>query len=184
MKTLSILVVIISLTLSVEGLYAQRTVVKTPRRTVVHSPRGTVVYRNPVVVRPVTRLPASAVAIHYRNTPYYFNAGVFYVSQSGAYVRVAPPVGIRLAVLPTGYARVVIGTVPYYYYSGIFYTSAPGNEYVVVEAPVGAVIETVPAEAVAIELEGQKCVEYNGVIYRPVYRDGKKYYEVVGQLEE
>ena len=94
--------------------------------------------------------------------------------------------GIRLAVavLPAGYVRVVVGTAPYFYYSGIFYATAPGNEYIVVEAPVGAVVETVPAETVKIELKGQKCVEYKGIINRPVYRDGKKCYEVVDQLEK
>ena len=185
-KTGPILVLLISLMVLAdpEMGHAQRAVVKTPRRTVVHSPRGTVVYRHSVVVRPIPRLPASAVIVHYHNNPYYFHAGVFYIPRAGAYIRVVPPAGIRLAVLPVGYRRIVIGSAAYFYYNGVFYTPVPGNEYVVVEAPVGAVVESIPSDAAQIELEGQKCVEYNGVIYRPIYRDGTKYYEVFGKLKD
>lgn len=167
-----------------ENAEAQRTVVRTPRRTVVHSPRGTVVYRHRPVVRPVAVMPHTAVVVHYRNSPYYYNAGAFYLSRAGAYVRVVPPVGIRVAVLPAGFTRVYVGTAPFFFYGGVFYTATVANEFEVVPAPVGAIVEALPEDVADIELDGQACVEYNGIIYRPVFRDGRKYYEVVGSLDK
>jgi hypothetical protein len=163
--------------------FAQRVVVKTPRRTVVHGARGTAVYRAaPPVVRPVYRVPASAVVVRYRNLPYYYHGGVFYVSRNGTYVRVASPVGIRVAALPAGYVRVVVGPSVYFYAGGVFYVQDTSGEYAVCDAPVGATVSEIPADAAEVEIGGKVYYEYNGILYKPI-KKGKSY-EVVGKLEE
>jgi len=136
------------------------------------------------VVRTVRNLPQSAVVIRHRNVPYYFHGGTFYVSNNGVYIRTVPPVGIRIAALPAGYVRVVVGPRVFFYAGGIFYTlDEASKEYVVADPPVGAIVSQLPSDAVEIEIDGTPYMEYNGIIYKPVTID-QPGYEVVGKLDE
>jgi hypothetical protein len=153
---------------------AQRRVVSTPKRTVV--------YRKHPVVKPVRRLPRTAVVVHHAGSPFYFSSGVFYASRSGVYVRVAPPVGVRVTVLPVGFVRISIGAIPYFYFGGVFYTATPQREYVVVEPPVGAVVGKLPSNAAEVEIDGKLYYECDGTLYKPV--QSKRSYEVVGKLND
>jgi hypothetical protein len=184
MKAKYIVFILIAVLLGdVSAAYAQRRVVNTPRRTVVQGPRGTVVYRKKPVVRTVTQLPRQAVVIRYRNVPYYYHGGVFYVSRNGVYIRTAPPVGIRIATLPAGYVRVVVGPSVFFYAGGIFYIlDEVSKEYVVADPPVGAIVYTLPSDAAEIEIDGEPYMEYNDFIYKQVNME-KPAYEVVGKLD-
>lgn len=163
-------------------LFAQRRVISTPRRTVVQSPRGTVVYRKRPVVKPIRRLPRQAVVVNYHSRPYYYHSGLFYVSRNGTYARIAPPIGIRVAVLPTNYVRLVIGSRIYFYAEGVFYVNSENNdEYTVADPPVGMIVSELPTDAAEIEIDGKPFFEYNGTIYKPI-RVEKQGYEVVGKL--
>ena len=72
------------------------------------------------------------------------------------------------------YTQVVVGGDRYYYDAGIFYRGNPGN-YVVVEAPVGAVVYNIPPGCERVEEDGAVYFVYGDVYYRPV-RHG---YEVI-----
>ena len=72
------------------------------------------------------------------------------------------------------YTEVVVGSDRYYYDGGVFYRGNPGN-YVVVQAPVGAVVYSVPSGYERVEIEGVSYVRYGNVYYRPAGRG----YEVV-----
>lgn len=161
---------------------AQRRVISAPRRTVVQTPRGTVVSRKHPAVRPVRKLPHTAVVVHHNGNPFYFNSGVFYASRSGAYIRVAPPVGIRVTALPAGSVRVVAGPTPFFYFGGIFYALTEHQEYVVVDPPVGTIVSELPVDAAEVEIEGKPYYEYNGTLYKPVMTKALSY-EVVGKLD-
>lgn len=185
MKTKQLIISILLITFIFSGIesMAQRRVVSTPRRTVVQTPRGTVVYRKQPVVRPVRRMPRTTVVVHHNGSPFYFNGGVFYASRSGAYIRVAPPVGIRVAILPVGYVRVVVGPTPFFYFGGTFYVATEQQEYVVVDPPVGAIVNKLPADAAEVEIDGKIYYEYNGTLYKSVTTKERSY-EVVGRLND
>jgi hypothetical protein len=185
MKAKQVVFILTVILLSVASeSYAQRRVINTPRRTVVQGPRGTVVYRKRPVVRPVRRLPRRAVVIRYRKVPYYYHGGVFYMSRNGVYVRTAPPVGIRVAALPAGYVRVVVGPRVFFYAEGIFYIlDEASREYAVADPPIGAVVSQLPSDAAEIEIDGKPYMEYNGIIYKLVTIE-QPGYEVVGKLDE
>ncbi len=182
-KRLIIGVLMIVLLTSVLESMAQRRVVSTPRRTVVQTPRGTVVYRKQPVVRPVHRMPRTTVVVHHNGSPFYYSGGMFYASRSGAYIRVAPPVGIRVTALPVGYTRVVVGPTPFFYFGGIFYTLTEHQEYVVVDPPVGAIVNKLPADAAEVEIDGKIYYEYNGTLYKSVVKKECSY-EVAGKLND
>ena len=61
----------------------------------------------------------------------------------------------------------------YYYNQGIFYTGTP-DHYVVVEAPVGAVVYSVPAGYEQVVVDGNPYYRYRDVYYR----HGPRGYEV------
>ena len=73
-----------------------------------------------------------------------------------------------------GYTEVMVSGDRYYYDRGIFYTGSPGN-YVVVEAPEGAVVYDVPTGYEQVIIEGHPYYRYHNVYYRPLH--GR--YEVV-----
>ncbi len=54
------------------------------------------------------------------------------------------PLGHVINTLPYRYSRIHVGGLPYFYYSGIFYKRF-GSNFVVVSAPIGARIRTLPA---------------------------------------
>jgi hypothetical protein len=72
------------------------------------------------------------------------------------------------------YTEVVVGSDRYYYDGGVFYRQNAGN-YVVVEAPVGAVVYSVPSGYERVEMNGESYYRYGNVYYRPAGRG----YEVV-----
>ena len=64
------------------------------------------------------------------------------------------------------YSEVVVGCDRYYYDAGVFYRGDPGH-YVVTEAPVGAVVYSVPSGYERVDIDGVTYVRYGNVYYRP-----------------
>jgi Family of unknown function (DUF6515) len=93
----------------------------------------------------VATRPMGAMIIASNYGPYYFHNGIYYMQRQPGFTIVRPAPGIRIRVLPTGYRRIHIGRRPYYYYYGTFYTKADNNnEYIVVDAPEGAIVDALP----------------------------------------
>lgn len=74
-------------------------------------------------------------------------------------------VGTAIDVLPHGYVSVVVGSMPYYYHHGVFYRPYRRG-YVVVPAPIGAVIMFSPP-GVVVMVENDPFHYYRGVFYAP-----------------
>jgi Family of unknown function (DUF6515) len=72
------------------------------------------------------------------------------------------------------YTEVVVGSDRYYYDGGVFYRGSPGN-YVVVEAPAGAIITNIPSGYEQVNIDGVVYLRSGNVYYR--HRD--RGYEVV-----
>ncbi len=68
-----------------------------------------------------------------------------------------------------GYTEVVVGGDRYYYNEGVYYRGAPGS-YVVVQAPIGAVVYGIPAGYERVYIDGETYFVYRDVYYRPVGR--------------
>ena len=66
--------------------------------------------------------------------------------------------------LPAGHRRVVVGGNPYYYYNGMYYRYGPSG-YTVVNAPAGAVVQTVAPGAIPVHVNGREYYISNGVYY-------------------
>lgn len=88
------------------------------------------------------------------------------LSTSGCFGRHAfMAIGTAIDVLPGGYVTVTVGTRPYYYHRGIFYRPYRRG-YVVVPAPIGAVVMG-PPPGVLVMVENDPFRYYRGVFYRP-----------------
>lgn len=61
-----------------------------------------------------------------------------------------------------------MGPVPYYYYEGVYYRRYQdrSDEYEVVDAPMGAVVTSLPKGATKVVLNGEKFYEFNGNYYK------------------
>jgi hypothetical protein len=56
------------------------------------------------------------------------------------------------------------------------------DQYTVVEPPVGASVDKLPAKAQSIVIDGQQYYEMNGVYYQPITKDdGTTAYQVAGK---
>ncbi|HVZ65363.1 MAG TPA: DUF6515 family protein [Lacunisphaera sp.] len=82
-------------------------------------------------------------------------------------VRVGVSVGLEL---PHGYAEVRVGRDRYFEHRGVFYRHGP-HGYVVVRAPRGAVLRTLPPYYTRIYVGNVMYYRYGDVYYQPV-RDG------------
>ncbi len=78
-----------------------------------------------------------------------------------------PHPGFHVRVLPKGHRTVHVGPLEYLFLDGIFYRTGPGG-YVVVAAPVGAVIRSLPAAAVMVTIGAITYHIYAGVYYQEV----------------
>lgn len=60
-------------------------------------------------------------------------------------------IGHRINVLPRYHVRIIVGGLPYFYYTGVFYRPY-GYNYIVVSAPIGAFVRTLPVGFVAFNI--------------------------------
>ncbi len=128
----------------------------------------------------VTTPPQKTVIIRHGHYDYHFDKGVFYRTIGGSYVVVAPPVGIRVSVLPAAAYRLHYLNRPYFYYYGVFYTPLPDGAYEVVDAPIGARVDALPDGYEVFELDGRVYYRLGDTYYKAVVEDnGLVAYEVV-----
>ncbi len=102
--------------------------------------------------------PTSLLAVAFVATASLSSSGCF-----GRHAFIA--IGTAIDVLPAGYVTVTVATRPYYYHRGIFYRPHRWG-YVVVPAPVGAVIVG-PPPGVLVMVENDPYHYYRGVFYAP-----------------
>ncbi|MCB1693462.1 MAG: hypothetical protein KDI19_11905 [Pseudomonadales bacterium] len=85
--------------------------------------------------------------------------------------------GQRVHVLPSRhYYRTVVRGRPYYYYSGVFYEPQPYG-YIVVNAPIGARVQTLPSGYVSFGIGGHRYFYVNTTYY--LWNDRTRDYVVV-----
>ncbi|HPM42958.1 MAG TPA: DUF6515 family protein, partial [Candidatus Omnitrophota bacterium] len=72
--------------------------------------------------------------------------------------------GREMSELPRGYLRVIIAGLEYFYWEGMFYRMM-ANRYVVVPAPVGAVVTAIPQGPQPVIVDGVPYYNINGVTY-------------------
>ena len=76
-----------------------------------------------------------------------------------------PRYGRTLLVLPGDFLSLSLGGFRYYYYDGVYYRRY-ADEYVVVPAPIGAVITTLPPGCELVVINGVSYYVDNGIYYR------------------
>ena len=78
-------------------------------------------------------------------------------------------IGTAIDILPSreGTVTVRVGTGRYFYHRGVFYQPYRGG-YLVVAAPLGAVIPRPPGGHVLLVVENDPFVYYRGVFYQPI----------------
>jgi hypothetical protein len=74
------------------------------------------------------------------------------------------PHGREMHSLPLGCLALIVGGMEYYYWEGMFLRPRE-DRYVVVSAPVGAVVTGIPAGATTVVVEGVPYYQVNGVVY-------------------
>ena len=134
--------------------------------------------------------------------PYYYYNGTYYRSAPDRqYEVVAPPLGATVSELPPGAKVTVIDGHKYYELQGTFYDEeiTENNELLYTVVGTGGVLntatdaipegpqmgdrfETLPADAKAVVIQGEKLYSTpSGFYYKEVVDGEKVYYEVVGK---
>ena len=88
--------------------------------------------------------------------------------------------GYRVSYLPERHVRIVVNSVPYFYYSGMFYRPY-GGSYVVVSAPIGAYVSTLPIDFIAFSIGLSTYYYVNDTYY--LWDEPQKAYVVVDKPE-
>ncbi|MCZ6600506.1 MAG: DUF6515 family protein [Acidobacteria bacterium] len=133
-------------------------------------------------------ISASATTYTYSSVTYYHvNPWYRKVLREGeeGYVLSTAPVGHREDQLPEGAETVELDGRTYYYKEGSFWQEAAGGGYVVVKAPAGAEVSSLPAEA-APETEGDVTVyQYDDLfLTKDTDSSGRTIYRVEPQPPE
>lgn len=76
-------------------------------------------------------------------------------------------IGTAIDILPAGFVAVRVGTGRFFYHRGVFYQPYRGG-YLVVAAPLGAVVPRPPGGHIVVLVENDPYVYYRGVFYQPV----------------
>lgn len=85
-------------------------------------------------------------------------------------------IGHRLKVLPRARVRIFIGGIPYFYYTGVFYRPYESG-YIVVSAPIGAFVRTLPVGFIAFSIGLSTYYYVNDTYY--VWDENREGYLVV-----
>jgi hypothetical protein len=78
-----------------------------------------------------------------------------------------PQYGSVVVRLPPRHRNLMVNRTKYFFDSGIFYRNGPGG-YVIVRAPMGAILASVPVGSVTFALGGTAYWYYGGTYYRRV----------------
>jgi len=123
----------------------------------------------------VATMAATAIAVSWMNSQYYYNAGVWYAPASSGYTVVTAPVGAVVATVPS---QAVVVNNNTYYYGGTYYEKT-GEGYKVAAPVAGTVVENLPEGGEEVTIGDRKFVKFGETYYQPIEKDGKKMYEVV-----
>lgn len=159
------------------------TVQSQPEKPLNQVNRSQVNYRTktPNVVAVRSQANPNAKIIKHGNNDYYMQSGSYYRKYNDNFIKVAPPLGLNISVLPQGSLKLVIGSRNYFYFEGVYYQPST-NGYIVEKPPVGAIVYALPADYERVDLNGQNYYEYNGILYSRVSYQGERAYQVVGYL--
>ncbi|BAV04642.1 ATP-dependent RNA helicase A [Filimonas lacunae] len=133
------------------------------------------------------------VSINFRGVPYQYSNGYYYRPYGNYYRVVAPPPGIRINVLPTGFISLHVGINPFFFFDGVFYrqtvitntAGAQENNYEVIDAPVGAQVPSLPDGTKDVVINGNRYYELDGTYYAEIINNnGETWYEVAGKNGE
>jgi hypothetical protein len=139
-----------------------------------HKPaKKIIVVKNGHSHRPNHRLHKRHKYIYYR-TPWY---NTWYIAPVHRHYHKH---GHRVRVLPKPHIRIVISGFPYFYYAGVFYKEASSG-YIVVSAPIGAYVKTLPAGFIAFSLGAFTYYYVNDTYYQ--WNDARDGYLVVAKPE-
>lgn len=110
---------------------------------------------------------------HYQAQRYYtgFVAPIYY-----PFLRL----GHVVNVLTHRHSRVFVGGLPFFYFSGVFYKNY-GSDYIVVSAPIGAVVKTLPAGFIGYSIGPETYYTVNDVYY--IWDEPQESYIVVEKPE-
>jgi len=160
------------------------TVQSQPAKTVNQVSRSQVSYKKttPKVVAVRTQNRSNMKTVKHNNKDYYYDSGAYYRKYNNNYIKVAPPIGLSIQVLPQGSVQIAINKRNLFYFEGVFYQHS-NNGYVVETPPVGAIVDGLPADYERVELNGELYYEYNGILYSRVRYSGDRAYQVVGSLD-
>lgn len=114
----------------------------------------------------VTAINRNALPVRWKGIGFRYHSGIWYKPYQSKWVITRPMLGMRVAVLPAGYRRIVLGSKQYFYYYGTYYVKR-NEEYQVVDAPMGAEVDSLPEGYDTVKLAGQEYYELDGVYYMP-----------------
>ncbi len=154
--------------------------VNRPRHATISRHRATVKRNNRY--HTVRKIDNTYSRYHYRGVDYRYRNGRYYKHNNGVYVSLAPPIGLRISLMPRGYHRVIVRNRPYYYYGGVFYNNI-GNDYEVIQPPVGAIVPEIPEYGVSeVTINGELHYEYDNILYKPIVTRNGVQYKVIGNM--
>jgi hypothetical protein len=81
-------------------------------------------------------LPRRNHQIKFKNRPYFYSSGIWYLRSGAQFVVTIPPFGIVVPFLPPFYTTIWVRDVPYYYANDVYYIwEQDRNGYVVTSPP-------------------------------------------------
>jgi len=123
-----------------------------------YKPRRQVTYRHSYHGQPKYRLHRRHRYVYYRS-PWYHTR---YLAPISVHYH---PVGYRIHRIPHHYIRIYVSNLPFFYFGGIYYRELDDG-YIVVDAPIGAVVTELPLGYIAFNNGFDTYFYVNSTYYR------------------
>ncbi len=153
---------------------------RAPAKAPASKPQVTV---RPGKQRVVKSIPGRHTPVKFKGVTYYRSGSRYYRKVGGGYSLIAPPRGLRLAILPAIHLAFMFNNARYYCAEGVVYKQDSNGEYEVITPEKGMVIPALPEHNVQeVTINGKVYYEFDEMLYKQVPTQTGLQYMVVGSF--
>ncbi len=149
--------------------------------TIVNNKKVTIIKDSKPKV--VSKLPAKSVTMQFKGANIYKDGYKYYKKVDSKFVVIAPPIGLRVSIIPAIHTIFKFNNINYYCSEGVIYKATEDDQFEVVQPEVGMIVPELPEVNVReVNIDGTIYFEFEGLLYKQIPTESGLQYKVSGSL--